>query len=107
MTIFTVETYVVRPDKLDEFTAFVKNWEAWTKERPELFKEAKSYKVFSHLLGGTWGGGAWMAEYESLADLEKLFNRLMADKEFMTKMAEWNAMILPGTYSINVWTPVL
>jgi len=34
MTVFTVETYVVKPDKLREFTAFVKNWEAWQKRRP-------------------------------------------------------------------------
>ncbi|HVP17278.1 MAG TPA: hypothetical protein VMT42_07920 [candidate division Zixibacteria bacterium] len=107
MTVFSMETYVVKPDKLSEFTAFVKNYEAYMKKRPELFKELKSHKVFSHLLGGNWGGGAWMGEYENLADLEKNFNKLMGDKEFMTKMfPEWNALIVPGTYSINVWTPV-
>ena len=107
MTVFTVETYVVKPDKLGEFVAFVKNWKAWMKKRPELFKEMKSYKVYSNLLGGNWGGGAWMTEFDSLADVEKGFNKLMADKEFLTKMMpEWNALILPGTYSINVWTPL-
>jgi len=107
MTVFTMETYVVKPEKLGEFTTFIKNYEAWMKKRPELFKEVKSHKVFSDLLGGHWGGGAWLGEYESLADLEKNLNKLMGDKEFMTKMmAEWNALLLPGTYSINVWTSV-
>jgi hypothetical protein len=106
MTIFTLERYVVKPDKLGEFTAFVKNWEAFKKKRPDLCKEIKSYKIFSDLLGGNWGGGAWMMEFDSLADFEKMFKKLMADKEFMTVMAEWNALIVPGTYSINVWTPV-
>ena len=106
MTIFTVETYVVKPEKTVEFTAWVKKWEAFTKKRPKMFKEVKSYKVFSNMLGGIWGGGVWMSEYESLADLEKLFHRMMADKASMTMMAEWNALIIPGTYSINVWAPV-
>jgi hypothetical protein len=106
MTIFTLERYVVKPDKLGEFTAFVKKFEALTKKRPELCKEMKSYKIFSDLLGGNWGGGAWMTEYDNLADFEKCFKKAMADKEFMTMMAEWNALIVPGTYSINVWTPV-
>ena len=107
MPIFTVETYVVKPDKLGELTAFVKNWEAYMKKRPELFKEVKSHKIFNHMFGGNWGGGTWMMEFESLADIEKAFNKMMADKEFMTKMMqEWNALIVPGTYTINIWTSI-
>jgi len=72
-----------------------------------LFKEVKSHKIFSHLLGGNWGGIVWMAEYENLADpLEKFYYRLMGDKESPKMNAEWNALIIPGTYSVNVWTPV-
>jgi len=104
MTIFLVERYVVKPDKLGEFKAFVNKWEALRKKRSELFKEMKSYKVFSDLLGGNWGGGAWMTEFDSLADFEKAFKK-MEDKEFMAMMAEWNTLIVPGTYSISVWSP--
>ena len=106
MTVFTVERYVVKPDKLAEFTAFVKKFKAIVKRRPELCKEMKSYKIYSDQLGGNWGGGTWMTEYDSLADFEKCVKRAMGDKEFITIMAEWNALIVPGTYSINVWTPV-
>jgi hypothetical protein len=106
MTIFVVERYVVKPDKLGEFKALIKKFDAMVKKRPGLLKEMKSYKVFSDLFGGNWGGGAWMTEVESLADFEKAFKRVMADKEYTTMMAEWNALIVPGTYSISVWTPV-
>jgi hypothetical protein len=106
MTVFTVETYVVKPDELGELTAFVKNFDAFKKRRPEMFKKMKSYKVFSNLLGGNWGGGVWMSEFDSLADFEEAFKKAMEDKEFITMMAEWNALIVPGTYSINVWSPV-
>jgi len=106
MTIFTVERYVVKPDKLAEVPALVNKWKAMIKRRPEVFKEMKSYKVYSDLFGGNWGGGAWMTEFDSLADFQKAFERAMADKEFTTFLAEWNALIVPGTYSISVWSPV-
>jgi hypothetical protein len=107
MTIWVVETYVVKPDKLGEFTTVIKNFKAFMKRRPDLFKETKSYKVFNHMLGGTWGGGVWMTEMESLADLEKGLKKQMEDKEFMTEVyAKFMTLIVPGTYSVNIWTPV-
>jgi hypothetical protein len=107
MTIFVVETYVVKPDKLGEFAKATKDFEAFMKKRPDLFKETKSYKAYSHMLGGTWGGGVWMTEVESLADLEKGLKKQMQDKEFMTEVyAKFMALIVPGTYSLNIWTPV-
>jgi hypothetical protein len=107
MTIFVVEKYVVKPDKMDEFTQLIKEFKAWMKKRPELFSYVKSYKVFSHLLGGTWGGGVWMTEVESLADFEKGLKKQMESKEFMTEIyAKFMATVVDGTYSIDVWTPV-
>jgi hypothetical protein len=48
-----------------------------------------------------------MWEYENLADAEKAMNRLMQDKEFMTDIyPQFMAVIMSGTYSINVWNPV-
>jgi lipopolysaccharide/colanic/teichoic acid biosynthesis glycosyltransferase len=106
MTIFLVERFVVKPDKLAEFPTLVNKWKAMVKSRPELFKEMKSYKIYSDQLGGNWGGGTWMTEVESLAELEKAFNKVMGDKEYMTHMEEWYALIVLGTYSISVWSPV-
>ena len=107
MTIFLVSTWVEKPDKLAESMAFSKKYFAWMKERPDLFKEAKSYKVFSHMLGGYAGGYVEMIEFENLADLEKWFNRYNSDKEHMTKIwPEFLPLIVPGTFSMNVWTSV-
>lgn len=48
-----------------------------------------------------------MWEMESLADVEKFLNKCMADKEWMTKFyPEFAALMVPGTHSLNVWTPV-
>jgi hypothetical protein len=107
MTIFVVETYLVKLDKLGDYQALGKKFEAFMKKRPSLFKEVKSHKVFSHLFGGNWGGYVEMTEVESMADVEKFYNRLMADKEFMAQIyQEFIALIVPGTYSLNMWNSV-
>jgi hypothetical protein len=107
MTIFMVATYVVKPDKMSEFEAFLKNFEPYIKRRPDLFKEIKSHKIFTILLGGIGGGYVEMWEAESLTDLEKVLNRMMGDKEYQTKVYPmFAAVIVPGTYSTNIWNAV-
>jgi len=107
MAIIMAETYVIKPDKLGEFTAFGKKFETWMKEHPELFKEVKSHKLFSHMLGGKWGGYVEMREFENLADFEKWMNRLM-QSEFMTTLyLEYAGLEVPGSHSIEVWNSVM
>ena len=107
MTIFMVATYVVKPDKLSDFEAFLKNLDPYIKKRPDLFKEVKSHKIFTYLLGGIGGSYVEMWEAESLADLEKVLNRMMEDKEYLTKIYPMFAsVIVPGTYSTNIWSAV-
>jgi hypothetical protein len=50
MTTFLVETYVVKPEKQAEFTAYKKKWKkffAYKEGRLQRFKEVKSYKIFA------------------------------------------------------------
>jgi hypothetical protein len=105
-TVFVVETYVVKPDKLGEYAELAKKYVEWTKKRADLFKEVKSWKLFAHLYGGISGGYVEMWEFENLMDYEKAMNRLMQDKEFMTEFyTKVMAMMVPATYSVNVWNP--
>jgi hypothetical protein len=106
MTIFSVETWIVKPDKLGEFPAGVKKWETWVKKHPEVFKEVKSHKVFSHLLGGNWGGYVYMTEFENLADVEKGINKLMKSDFMTTLYPEFASLIVAGSYSISIWNSV-
>ena len=107
MTVFMVETYLVKPDKLGEFAAFLKKTDAFMKKRPDLYKEIKSHKHFSHFIGGNLGGFVTMMEIESLSDAEKVYKKFMEDKEFRTDIqAEWAALLVPGTYSLSIWNPV-
>jgi hypothetical protein len=41
MTVFMVETLVVKPDKMGDAAAFQKKFETLMKNRPDLFKEIK------------------------------------------------------------------
>jgi hypothetical protein len=103
-----VDSYVVKPDKLGEFTALLRKLETLIRKRPDLFKEAKSHKFFSHMVGGTWGGYVEMYEFENLADFEKCFNRVMQDKEFLTTIyAEFSGHVVPGSESANIWNSVM
>lgn len=107
MTVFLAETYVVKPDKLGEFTAFYKKSEKWMKKHPELFKERRSHRLSSHMLGGKRGGFVEMLEAESLAHIEKVLSGAIQDEEYKTKtLPEFIALIVPGTHSVEIWDPV-
>jgi hypothetical protein len=104
VTVLLVATYVAKPEKAGEVAAFFKKYVEWMKSRPDLFKEMKSWKSFSHMYGGTRGCIVDMMEFESLADLEKWNSRYYGDKEHMAKIApEATALMVPGTYSVSIW----
>jgi hypothetical protein len=106
MTTFLVETYVIKPEKQAEFTAYKKKWKeffAYKEGRLQRFKEVKSYKIFSKMLGGNFDGYVEMWEFENLAELEKFFNKVMKS-DYTTKLApEFTSLIAPVTRSMNVW----
>ena len=106
MTIFMVETYVIKPEKQAEFTAFLKKFFAYKEKHPQLFKEMKSFKIFAHLFGGNWGGYTEMSEFENLTDFEKWINRLMQSDFMTTLYPEFNALVAPATDSMSIWNPV-
>ncbi|MBM5805341.1 MAG: hypothetical protein FJZ49_04675 [Candidatus Verstraetearchaeota archaeon] len=107
MTVFLVDSYVIKPDKLSEFTAFLKKYTERLKKRPDLTKEVKSHKIFSLMLGGKGCEYVEMWEFENLAEFEKFFNRIMQDKEFTTTLnLESARLIVPASESIEIWSSV-
>jgi len=109
MTIFLVETYVVKPERQADFTAYRKKLSQWMKKKQgrEVFKEVKSYKAFTQRFGGNYGGYVEMWEFENLADFEKCNNKQL-QSEYLTKQVapELAAFVVPATYSVSVWNPV-
>jgi len=74
------------------------------KDNPKIFKEIKSYKIFTQTFGGIYGAYVELVEYDSLADYERSNKRMQKD-EALTKMnKEFMSLIEPTTLSSNIWT---
>lgn len=104
MTVFRVETYVIKPEKQKEYTAIMKKWAAYIKKNKRKCKELKSWKLFSQMIGGNSGGYIEMGEFESLADLEKFMNRTFHGQEELitTIVSEFTNCVVPSTYSVSI-----
>ena len=107
MAVYAVFTYTVKAEKMSEQMAFVEEFGAWIKKRPELFKDMKSWRVYSKYAGGKFGEFVEMAEYETLSGLEKNYQLVMGDKEYMTKhYPKMVELMIPGTLQMEIWNSV-
>jgi len=106
MTVFVVETYVVKPEKHVEFKSLLQRFLKYMKENPTLFKEIKSWKLFTQTFGTISGAYVEQVEYDSLAELEKCYTRLLKDKEFSKIYQELMTLIDTATFSMSAWEPV-
>ena len=107
ITVFIVETYVVKPGKQGELMTLLKRIAEYKKENPEKFKEMKSKKIFSQMFGGISGGFIEMIEFDNMVDAEKYMAREEKDEEFMKLYQEAMLLLVPATYSMNVWKSVM
>ncbi len=106
MTVFMVETYVVKPEKHGEYMLLLKRFPKLMKKKANMFKVVKSYKVFAHMFGGVMGGYVELYEFNSLADVESLFAKVFADKEIADFHQQFMTCIEPSTYKFAIWNPV-
>jgi len=96
MSIFMVETYVVKSEKREEFTPALNEFLKYKEENPELFKGLKSWRLLRQEFGGISGLYVEMWEFESMADLEKITERIFSD-EGMKKISKR----IPFTHRTN------
>ena len=106
MSVFVIETYVVKPEKHGEYKSLIQTLIKYKKENPELFKEVKSFRLFHQMFGGLAGAYIEMWEFDSMADLEKCWMKESKDKDFMKIHKEFMLLIEPTTFSINVLSAV-
>jgi len=109
-TTFLIETYIIKPEKQAEFTAYKKKWKKYFQYKEghiQRFKEVKSHRTFNQMLGGNFDGYVEMWEFQNLAELEKFNNKIMKS-DYMTKLApEFLSLITPGTRQMTVWNPIM
>ena len=105
LSVFLVETYVLKPEKQAELAAYKKKWRkffGYKDGRLLSFKEEKSHRMFSQLIGNA-DGYVEMFEFESLAGIERFLGKLMKSG-YMTKLYPvFISLIVPDSRSTSVW----
>jgi hypothetical protein len=104
MTIFVVETCMVKPEKYGAFKLLMEKVRKYKEEKLELFKEVKSWKLFKQMFGGIAGAYVSIWEFENLADLEKNWAKEDADEEFTKMHQELMQLIDPATFHMEIWS---
>jgi len=107
MTVFEVGQWVVKPEKQEEFTKWLRRNLKYMKDNPKMFKEIKSYKIFTQTFGGIYGAYVELVEYDSLADYERSNKRMEKDEALAKMNKEFMLLIEPTTISSNLWTFVM
>jgi len=106
MSVIVVETYVVKSEKQDVFRSSLQRILQYKKENPEKFKEMKSKRIFAQMFGGVSGGFIEMNEFDTLADAEQYMSRVFQDEEFLKLYQDAKLLLVPATYSLNVWKAI-
>lgn len=102
-----VDTYMVKPEKQEDFMQLIQRFLKYRKDNPEKFKEAKSWKLFVQMFGGITHAYIEMWEFDSLADAEKCFERMRKDERFTKMVQEFMLFIDPATRTMNLWSAVM
>jgi hypothetical protein len=106
MTVFIVETYVIKPEKQSEFKSLLQKWRKYMKDNAEKLKEMKSWKLYTQTFGSISGAYIEQVEFDSLGEHEKFNARLLKDKEYSKLYQEAIALIDTTTFSMSAWEPV-
>jgi hypothetical protein len=102
MSIFFVETYVVKAEKLEEFPQRLKEFIKYKEDHPDLFPGLKSWKLYRQRIGEPTGLYIEMWEYESLTHWEQ--DRTFEEDEGMKRISSgFHQLVEPATFSTSIW----
>jgi hypothetical protein len=106
MSVYLVETYVVKAEKQGEFTPLLNEFLKYKEKHHQLFKGLKSWRLYKQDYGGISGLYIEMWEYENLGDLEKINTRIFKDAGMKKIATHFHQIVEPATFSANIWSPV-
>ena len=107
MTVYLVNTWVVKSEKQEEFMPTWRKFLRYIKDNPEKTKELKSTKLFTQTFGGIAGAYVELAEFDSFAECEKFYDRLSRDEGWAKIDQEFMLLIDPATLSTSIWNLVI
>ena len=101
MTVFVVESYLVKPEKIEQNNVLLQKLARLLKEQPAKFKMVKSYKTYTETFG-TWGYSLEFWEMGDISDWNKIFEMMMKDEELKKFPEEFFNLIIPGTHQLHL-----
>lgn len=107
MSIFEVQTYVVKSEKREQFTPLLNEFLKFKETHEELFKGLKSWKLYKQEYGAISGLYIEMWEFDSLADMEVNSEKIHNDEGMKKILKEFHQLIEPSTFSASIWNPVI
>ncbi len=106
MSIFLVETYILRVDMQDEYDQQLRRFVEYKQNHPKLFEGLLSWKLLQQQLGNPSGMYIEMWEYENLAAYEKYDGQIFADPGMKEISKEFHKLVEPSTFTASLWNPV-
>jgi len=101
-----VETWNLKPDKLEDFDSFIERWKNLVNERPDLFEELRSWNSYRLVVGPNHSGmSLW--EFDSVDDREKFRKKLRSEPELIELVSELGDYFVPDSHQEDMWRPVL
>jgi len=76
------------------------------KKNPKLFQGLISWILFKQVYGGTADMYVEMWEYASLADMEKISDRIFAHEKMKKISQGFHQLIESTSFSTSIWYPI-
>jgi hypothetical protein len=106
VSVFVVETYVVRAEKLQDFDPALQEFLDFKDRNPALFEGLKSWRLLKQEFGGVSDMYVEMWEYENLAEMERVSEQIFAD-EGMSRIGKgFHQLVEPTSFTAAIWYPV-
>jgi hypothetical protein len=106
MSVFVVESYVVKAEKRAEFEPALREFVEFKERNTELFSGLKSWKLYRQEFGAIGGMYIEMWEFENFEEMDRINRRIFSDKGMKRIQDGFHLLIDPATFSANIWVPV-
>jgi hypothetical protein len=107
MSLFIVDTYVVKTEKQKEFLQYIQRFSEHKRGNPEKFKECKSWRIFRQAFGSILGAYIEMMEFENMTEAKRWGARMRKDEMMMKFREQFMPLIEPTSHSMNMWNSVM
>ena len=107
MSVFEVQTYVVKSEKREQFTPLLNEFLKFKETHKDLFKGLKSWKLYKQEYGAISGMYIEMWEYENMVEMETISSRIFSDDGMKKISKGFHKLVEPATFSVGIWNPVI